>query len=72
MWLPRPVYEAMPYAGVAAGLACFALAYYTERGPRGIAFVLGVLFATVGVMLWMKRRDYRSTQADYNPRALDE
>ena len=72
MWLPRPVYEAMPYAGVAVGVACFALAYYTERGPRGIAFVLGVLFATVGVMLWMKRRDYRSTQADYNPRALDE
>ncbi len=72
MWLPRPVYEAVPYASIAAGVACFALAWFTAQGPRGVAFVCGALFATVGMVLWMKRRDYRSAQVDYNPRALDE
>jgi hypothetical protein len=26
----------------------------------------------VGALLWMRRRDYRATQAGYDPRALDE
>ena len=72
MWLPRPVYEAIPYTSVAAGALCFGFAYFIDRGPRGLALVLGGVLATTGVVLWMKRRDYRSAQADYNPRALDE
>ena len=72
MWLPRPVYEAVPYASVLAGVACFALAYFSENGPRGFELALGGLLVVLGLMLWMKRRDYRSAQADYNPRALDE
>jgi hypothetical protein len=72
MWLPRPVYEAMPYACVLAGVACCGLAYFTERGPRGIELAVGGLLVTVGLVLWMKRRDYRAAQSDYNPRALDE
>jgi hypothetical protein len=27
---------------------------------------------TLGLLLWMKRRDYRSTQSAYDPRAIDE
>ncbi len=72
MWILRPLYEVIPYASVAAGAACFAVAYYTDYGPSGMIFALGGLFVTVGLVLWMKRRDYRSTQSDYDPRALDE
>ena len=57
---------------VLAGVACFAAAYFMNHGPRGFALVLGGLFVTVGLVLWMKRRDYRSTQSDYDSRALDE
>jgi hypothetical protein len=72
MWIPRPLYEVIPHVSVVAGVACFAAAYFTDSGPRGSAFALGGLFVTVGLVLWMKRRDYRSTQSDYDPRALDE
>jgi len=72
MWLPRPVYEAIPYAGIVAGLACFATAFWVDRSPHTLLFVAGGVLVTVGSLLWMKRRDYRSTQADYDPRAIDE
>ena len=72
MWLPRPIYEAIPYASAGAGAALIGVACYTDLGSRGVAFAVGGLLGIVGLVLWMKRRDYRSTQGDYNPRALDE
>jgi hypothetical protein len=72
MWLPRPVYEAVPYAAIVAGGACFAVAYWIERSPRTLLFVGGGALVTIGALLWMKRRDYRATQSDYDPRAIDE
>ena len=72
MWLPRPVYEALPYAAVVAGVACFATAWWVERAPRSLLFIAGGGLITLGVLLWMKRRDYRATQAGYDPRAIDE
>ena len=72
MWLPRPVYEALPYAAVLAGGACFAVAYWVERSPSTLRFVGGGALVTVGALLWMKRRDYRATQSGYDPRAIDE
>ncbi len=72
MWLPRPVYEAVPYAAIVAGAACFAVAYWVEHSPRTLLFVGGGALVTVGALLWMRRRDYRTTQSDYDPRAIDE
>jgi hypothetical protein len=72
MWLPRPVYEAVPYAAIVAGIACFAVAYWVERSPSTLLFVGGGALVTIGALLWMKRRDYRATQSDYDPRAIDE
>jgi drug/metabolite transporter (DMT)-like permease len=62
----------MPYVAVAAGLACFAAAYWVERSPHSLLFMVGGLLVTIGALLWMKRRDYRSTQSGYDPRAIDE
>mgnify|MGYP006319585879 FL=1 len=72
MWLPRPVYEALPYSAVVAGLACFAAAWWVERAPHSLLFMAGGVLLTVGALLWMKRRDYRSTKAGYDPRAIDD
>ena len=72
MWLPRPVYEAVPYAAIIAGGACFAVAYLVERSPHTLLFVGGGALVTIGALLWMRRRDYRTTQSDYDPRAIDE
>jgi drug/metabolite transporter (DMT)-like permease len=72
MWLPRPLYEAIPYAAVAAGAGCFAVAWWVEKAPHSLLFIAGGGLVTLGALLWMKRRDYRSTQSSYDPRAIDE
>jgi len=66
------VYEAVPYAAIVAGIACFAVAYWVERSPSTLLFVGGGALVTIGALLWMKRRDYRATQSGYDPRAIDE
>ena len=72
MWLPRPMYEAKPWLSIVVGLVCFGVAYWSEAAPRSALFVLGGGLVTIGVLLLMKRRDYRSTQSTYDPRAIDE
>ncbi len=72
MWLPRPVYEAMPYAAIVAGAGCLAAAWWVEHSPRSLLFVAGGALVTIGALLWMRRRDYRDTQSGYDPRSIDE
>ena len=72
MWLPRPLYESKPYIAIAIGLVCFAVAWWVEQSPRSALLVLGGGLVTLGVLLVIKRRGYRSTQSDYDPRAIDE
>jgi hypothetical protein len=33
--------------------------------------VLGTAGLTLGLVLWMRRRDYRSSQREYDTRSLD-
>jgi hypothetical protein len=72
VWLPRPVYEALPYLAVGAGLGCFAVAWWVGHAPQSLLFIAGGALVTVGALLWMKRRDYRATQSGYDPGAIDE
>jgi hypothetical protein len=64
MWLPKSVYEALPYCyialGVAAGLASFLL----ERRPWPELIAAGGAVSLVaGLVLWLKRRDYRLSRS---------
>jgi hypothetical protein len=72
MWLPRPVYEAVPYAWMAAGMASLGAAWFVPQGPRGLLLALGAPGLTLGLVLWMRRRDYRASQREYDTRALDD
>ena len=72
MWLPRPVYEAVPYAWMAAGMASLGAAWFVPRGPRGLLLALGASGLTLGLVLWMRRRDYRASEREYDTRALDD
>jgi hypothetical protein len=72
MWLPRPVYEAVPYAWMAAGMAALGAAWFVPQGPRGLLLVLGAPGLTLGLVLWMRRRDYRASQREYDTRAIDD
>jgi hypothetical protein len=72
MWLPRPVYEAVPYAWMAAGMAALGAAWFVPQGPRGLLLALGAPGLTLGLVLWMRRRDYRASQREYDTRAIDD
>jgi hypothetical protein len=72
MWIPRPIYEAMPYVLAGAGAGLVALAFHAKELPHGLLFGGGGILLTAGLVLWMKRRDYRTTQSDYDPGSLDE
>jgi len=72
MWIPRPLYEAIPYAYIAGGVALLGAAWFYEHGPRGLLLALGATGLTAGLVLWMRRRDYRASQREYDAHALDE
>jgi hypothetical protein len=73
MWLARPVYESLPYVYAAAGLAGLTASWLIRQSVLSIALlVCGALGVTVGIVLWLRRRDFRSQWAQYNSRSLDE
>ena len=72
MWLPRRLYELLPYAYMAAGAAALAAAFLSKRGPHGLLMLLGGLGLTAGLVLWMRRREYRDNQAEYDSHSLDD
>ncbi len=73
MWIARPVYELIPYVYMVVGLALLGAAWLleTELLP-GIFLLLGSLSLMAGIVLWLRRKDYRTTQAEYNSKSLDE
>jgi hypothetical protein len=72
MWIPRRLYELLPYVYMVLGAAAFVAAFTLERSPHGLLMLLGGLSLTAGLVLWMRRRDYRESQAEYDSRSLDE
>jgi hypothetical protein len=57
---------------MAAGLGALALAFLLEHGPRGLLMLVGGLGLTAGLVLWMRRREYRNNQSEYDPHSLDD
>ena len=71
MWLTRPVYELLPYAYMVLGMLLLGGASYVSSWAT-LLVILGIALLIVGVVLWLKRRDYRRGQTEYNSRSLDE
>jgi hypothetical protein len=72
MWIPKPLYELIPHAYMGAGAALVAAACFLGRGPRGLLLLFGAAGLTAGLVLWMRRRDYRASQAQYDTRSIDD
>jgi hypothetical protein len=71
MWIPRLLYEALPYLHMVGGSALLGAAYFLQDGPRGLLLALGAIALTLGLVLWMRRRDYRASQREYDTHSLD-
>ena len=64
--LNKPVYESLPALYVLAGALLLWLSYRDRDSWWSTLCAVGGLVAMVaGLMIWMRRRDYRATSADY-------
>jgi len=72
MRLSRPVYESLPYAYMGLGTGALAFSYYWQASPwSGVVMGFGLLAVVCGLVLVLKRRDYRIQKRRYGA-ALDD
>jgi len=67
MWLSKPFYEALPYCYIAVGLiALFASLYVNYWYWPLICTVVGITSLIAGLVVWLRRRDYRRSRSRSN------
>lgn len=73
MWIARPFYEFLPYLYMVAGALFLGASWYLTEGAWPLLLLgAGALCLIAGLVLWLKRRDYRTAQSEYNSRSLDD
>jgi len=62
MWVAKPIYESLPYFYLFAGVAALGLSMYLDYWHMPtVCFVFGVACLVAGLVVLLKRRDYRVT-----------
>ncbi|MBL8265069.1 hypothetical protein [Steroidobacter sp.] len=73
MWISRPLYELLPYLYMLVGTVLLAAAWLVKHETWPSVFLtVGALSLMGGLVLWLRRKDYRSKQAEYDSRSLDD
>jgi hypothetical protein len=73
MWIARPLYELIPYVYMLVGLVLLGAAWLINMETLpGVLLLLGSLSLLAGIVLWLRRKDYRTTQAEYTSKSLDD
>jgi hypothetical protein len=73
MYLPRSLYESLPYAYVSAGLlACVGSYLGSSSAWSNVAFIGGAVAIVGGFVLILRRRSYRDDASHYDSHSLDE
>jgi hypothetical protein len=62
----KPVYESLPWAYALSGALLIAISYQLHSGALSIMLLLaGVAGLVGGAAIWLRRRDFRTTRAEY-------
>lgn len=73
MWIARPIYELLPYVYMLVGAIMLGVAWFLEMETLpGVLMVVGSLSMIGGIVLWLRRKDYRTRQAEYTNRSLED
>ena len=65
--LSRPLYEGLPWIYVAGGAVALAGSYFCPFKAVSIAIsLLGLLAVLGGVVVLLRRRDYRAMRSEYD------
>ena len=64
MWLSKPLYESLPYYYIGIGVVSLAASVYVNYWywPY-ICLIVGVGSLIAGLVVWLKRRDYRQSRS---------
>jgi membrane protein YdbS with pleckstrin-like domain len=73
MWLSEPIYESLPYYYMALGIVAGVGSYrvHTWYWSEVLAIVAAVSLVA-GLVLWLKRRDYRRSRSRLDVEADDQ
>ena len=65
MWLRRPVYEGLPFCAMGLGLAAIVASFVLSEGRWWalLGAFGGLALLVAGLVIWLKRRDYRSSRS---------
>jgi len=69
MWLPKFLYESLPFYYLALGAAVLGAAFYVDKGywPE-ICAGAGIVLLVLGLVLVLRRKGYRASRSrlDFN------
>lgn len=73
MYLPRTIYELLPYGYLTGGAALGAASWRApDAAWSGIALALAAGGVVAGLVLLLRRRTYRVDASRYDARSLDD
>ena len=62
MWVSKPIYESLPYLYMILGAIALGLSMYLNYWYMPtICFIVGLVCLVAGLVVFLKRRDYRVT-----------
>ena len=72
MWIPKPLYEALPYILVAGGVIVAVTVFVSGAGwLQNSILIAATIVAVAGLVLLLKRRDYRQSRSRIKYDRLD-
>jgi hypothetical protein len=67
MWISKTCYESLPYGYMVVGFVALVASLYLRQWYWAEIFtVLGIACLTGGLVIWLKRRDYRRSRSRRN------